>query len=257
MPVARKKKSFTLGDLFKVISNLKTTQIIYVLLLIAAFLIGYLLARVQILEKGSAGTAGAPSAAAPQQGQPAAPNPEDVKKKLAVGHFPAKGNDSAKVTIVEFSDFECPFCANFHKDAWPQIVKEYIDTGKVKFYYRHFPLQFHPQAVPLAHVSECANDQGKFWEMHEKIFTENTAGTLTGATDATYKAWAGDLGLNTNTFNSCYDQKTHQKEIDEDTAAGSEVGVSGTPTFYINGVQLVGAQPFAAFKTAIDAELAK
>jgi protein-disulfide isomerase len=255
MPVARKKKIFTLGDLLKLISGIKITQVVYILLLVAAFLIGYLLARVQILEKGTGGAAIAPTAGAPTQ--PEAPNPEDVKKKLTVGHLPAKGNPNAKVTIVEFSDFECPFCANFHKDAWPQIVKEYIDTGKVKFYYRHFPLQFHPKAVPLAQVTECANDQGKFWEMHEKIFTENTAGTLATATDDTYKGWAGELGLDTNKFNSCYDSKAHQKEIDEDTAAGSEVGVSGTPTFYINGVQLVGAQPFAAFKAAIDAELAK
>jgi protein-disulfide isomerase len=161
------------------------------------------------------------------------------------------------VTIVEFSDFECPFCARFYTDTLPELTKEYIDSGEIAFYYRHCPLSFHPQAVPSALASECANDQGKFWEMHDKIFDENNAGKLGSATDETYKGYAADLGLNADQFNSCFDDKTHQSKVDEDFAAGNEVGVSGTPTFYINGRQLVGAQPFTAFKAVIDEELKK
>jgi len=159
--------------------------------------------------------------------------------------------------VVEFSDFECPFCAAFYKDTLPQVLSTYVDTGKVKLEYRHFPLSFHPQAKPLAIASECANDQGKFWEMHDKIFQENSGGKLSGATGDTYKGWAAELGLNTSEFNSCLDDQNHTDVIDSDTSLGTSVGVSGTPTFYINGRQLVGAQPFEAFKTIIEEELKK
>lgn len=87
------------------------------------------------------------------------------------GHLPVLGDENAPVTIVEFSDLECPYCQQFFKDAYPQIKKEYIDTGKAKLYYRHYPLPFHPMAKPSAVAVECANDQGKFWEMHDRIFT--------------------------------------------------------------------------------------
>src|SRR3989344_6166493 len=87
------------------------------------------------------------------------------------GHLPILGSKDAKVTLIEFSDFECPFCRNFYKDTELSIRKEYVDTGKVKMLYRHYPLPFHPSAMPFAIASECANEQGKFWEMHDKIFT--------------------------------------------------------------------------------------
>ena len=174
---------------------------------------------------------------------------------FANGHFPVKGDENAKVTIVEFSDFECPFCGRFYTDTLPSLLKDYIDTGKVKLYYRHFPLAFHPQAKPLANVAECANEQDKFWEMHDKIFENNA--TVSSSTMDTFKGWAADLGLNTSKFNDCVDNSKYEKDIDADTADGTAAGVSGTPTFYINGLQLVGAQPIDAFKKIIDQELAK
>lgn len=87
-----------------------------------------------------------------------------------VGRLPALGNKDAKVVVVEFSDLQCPFCKRFWSDTLPQVKKDYIDSGKVVFYYRHFPLEFHPMAIPFAHASECANEQGKFWQMHDKIY---------------------------------------------------------------------------------------
>ena len=234
------------------------TKLVYIVLLIAFLVIGYLIGKVESLQGGGflfgaapTPTVAAPAGQAPQA--PTAPDPEQVKKDLKMGHFPVKGNENAKVTIVEFSDFECPFCGKFYQDAYPQIVKEYIDTGKAKLYYRHYPLSFHPRAVPLALASECANDQNAFWKMHDKIF-DNTA-TVSTSTDETIKQWATELGLDMNTFNNCFDNKTHQSKVDGDFADGGAVGVSGTPTFYINGKQLVGAQPFAAFKAIIDEEL--
>lgn len=235
------------------------SKFVYVVLLFAFLVIGFLGGKLDTLQGGGpilgAQTAivptQAPAAAAPDQ--PAAPDPAQVLKDLKVGHLPAEGNENAKVTIVEFSDFECPFCGRFYTDTLPQIRKDYIETGKVKLYYRHYPLPFHPKAVPLAHASECANDQGAFWKMHDKIFENNS--TVANLTDGDFKQWGADLGLDTVTFNNCYDNKTHQKEIDEDNAAGSAVGVSGTPTFYVNGKQLVGAQPYSAFKAVIDEAL--
>lgn len=239
-----------------------TSKILYIILLLSFLIIGYLLGSIFPLQGGGISAPGVDNAAAPnpaaQAQAPAAPVPPDpaeVLKKLNNGHLPVKGNENAPVTIVEFSDFECPFCGRFYSETLDQIVKEYIDTGKAKLYYRHYPLSFHPNATPLALASECANDQGKFWEMHDKIFDATVAGTSSTATTDTMKQWAVDLGLNASTFNNCLDNKTHQSKIDEDFAAGSEVGVSGTPTFYINGKQIVGAQPFSAFKAIIDEEL--
>lgn len=94
------------------------------------------------------------------------------KVSVENGHFPALGDKNAKITIVEFSDFECPFCRRYFTDTYPQLKKDYIDTGKVAMYYRHYPLPFHPLAQPFAIASECANEQGKFWEYHDKIFKE-------------------------------------------------------------------------------------
>lgn len=268
MPTVRKKSSLTIRDLFRIILDLKTTQIVYVLLLVAVFLIGYLLARVQLLEKGVTGqaavqapTAGqAPGQAPGQPNQPTPPNPTDIKKKLTLGHLPVKGNQNAKVTIVEFSDFQCPFCEKFFTDSLPQIRKDYIDTGKVKLTYRQFPLiQLHPNAYKAASASECANGQGKFWEYHDLLFQNQAAWSNLDSTGvvAKFKEYAGTLGLDTGSFSSCLDSDKYKADIDKDIAEGQAVGVSGTPTSYINGTQIVGAQPYAAFKTLIDQELAK
>lgn len=234
-------------------------QVLYTLLLVATFLIGYLLATVQLLKNPTTGSVAAVQGqeqTAPQA-PIAAPKPEDVLPKLTEPHLPIKGDQNAKVTIVEFSDFECPFCANFYKDTLSQIQTEYIDKGLVKLDYRHYPLSFHPQARPLGIATECANEQGMFWEMHDKVFDENVAGSLASATGETYKEWAAEIGLDASAFNACYDEGRGGDVVDADFALGNEVGVSGTPTFYINGRQLVGAQPFASFKAIIDEELNK
>lgn len=240
---------------FQALKNISLAQILVLLLLVETFFLGSLYTQVQEFKKN--GNTGAQAVAVGTQPNEAAPSGPPQKVDVANGHLPMLGDENAKVTIVEFSDLECPFCAQFHKDTFAQLKKEYVDTGKVKFYYRHYPLPFHPKAVPLANAVECANDEGKFWEMNDKIFAENSAGSLEGATDTTYKQWAADIGLNAATFADCYDGKKHQALIDEDNTAGGKAGVSGTPTFYINGIQLVGAQPFASFKTIIDQELEK
>ncbi len=179
------------------------------------------------------------------------------KINVSVDDDPFMGNEKAKVTIVEFSDFQCPFCRTFWSGAFQQIKKEYVDTGKVKFVYRDFPLSFHPAAIPAAQATQCARDQGKFWEMHDKIFSEQEKqgqGTIQfGLSDI--KKWASQINLNMNAFNQCLDSGKYKSEVEKDIADGSTYGVSGTPTLYINGKSIVGAQPFSAFKAIIDGEL--
>lgn len=169
------------------------------------------------------------------------------------------GNKKAKVVIIEFSDFQCPFCRTFWKDSFVQIKKDYIDTGKVMFVYRDFPLGFHPAAQKSAEATECAREQNKYWEMHDKIFGEQDKlgqGTITYTVDD-LKKWASQIGLNSTKFNQCLDSSKYKSEVEQDAASGAAAGVTGTPSFFINGKLMVGAQPYSAFKSAIEAELNK
>lgn len=170
---------------------------------------------------------------------------------------PFLGRADAPVTIIEFSDFQCPFCRTFWKETLPQIKQEYIDKGKVKLVYRDFPLSFHPSAMPAAQASECADEQGKFWEMHDVIFQEQEKqgeGTITFTVND-LKNWALKIGLDASQFNQCLDSEKYKTEVEKDGADGSLAGVNGTPAFFVNNQLLAGAQPFSAFKTVIDRAL--
>jgi len=197
-----------------------------------------------------------------QGGQPSATQQPSGPVQIDLGNAPLKGSANAKVTIVEFSDFQCPFCRSFYVGTYGQLVKDYVDSGKVKIYFKYFPLSsIHPAAEKSAEAAACANDQGKFWEMHDKIFNEQQKLNPDGNT-ATYgpeqlKQWAKDIGLDTAKFNQCLDSNAKAQIVQDDFNQGVSVGVSGTPTFYVDGQQLVGAQPFASFKQLIDSELAK
>lgn len=235
------------------------TKLVYVVLLIAFLVIGYLIGKVEGLQKNTApAVAQAPSQPAAQQpGAPAAPNPSDVLKKLTMGTFPAKGNTNAKVTVVEFADFRCPFCEKFFTDSEPQLLKEYVDTGKVKFVFRNYAF-LGPASTVAANAAECANDQGKFWDYYDWLYKNQPSESDVSmyVTDK-LSAAAGTLGMDSTQFASCLDSKKFDKNQAADLAEGQAIGVSGTPTFYVNGVQLVGAQPYASIKAVIDQELAK
>lgn len=184
---------------------------------------------------------------------------EDSAKPVdvSVDDDPVLGNSSAKVTIVEFSDFQCPFCRKFWRETLPSLKKDYIDTGKAKFVYRDFPLSGHPSAHITAIASECADDQGKYWQMHDKIFQEQDKkgeGTVTYSADD-LKRWAKEAGLNNGQFNQCLDSQKYKAEVDKDFEDGTKAGVTGTPTLFINGRKVVGAQPFSAFASIIEEEL--
>jgi protein-disulfide isomerase len=163
---------------------------------------------------------------------------------------PQKGPDNAKVTIVEFSDFQCPYCKRFRDSTLDALLKKYGD--KIRFVYRDYPLPFHSQAQKAAEAAECANEQGKFWEMHDLLY----ANQATLSEDA-YKEFADQLGLDTQKFDDCLSSNKYADEIAADEKDGESYGVSGTPTFFINGWILVGAQPASEFEKLIDQELAK
>lgn len=170
-----------------------------------------------------------------------------VERKQVAATGPAKGPESAPVTIVEFSDFQCPFCSRAIGTV-DEVTKTYGD--KVRLVFRQFPLDFHKQAQKAAEASLCANDQGKFWDMHDKLFANQSA---LGVDDL--KKYAGELKLDTAKFNTCLDSGEKAATVKADQADGSKVGVNGTPAFFINGIMLSGAQPFSEFQSVIDAEL--
>ena len=158
----------------------------------------------------------------------------------------ARGGAKAPVTIIEFSDYECPFCKRA-ADTVEQVVKAYGD--KIRLVHRDFPLAFHEHARPAAEAALCANAQGKFWEYHQKLFASQDLSS------DKLKALAKDVGIDSAKFDECLAKTPYSKTIDKDMADGAEVGVNGTPAFFINGRMLSGAQPFEKFKEIIDDEL--
>lgn len=161
-----------------------------------------------------------------------------------------KGSKTAKVTIIEWSDYECPFCARFYKETYGQIDTDYIKTGKVKLIFRDYPLTFHTQAQKAAEAAECAGEQGKYYDMHNMLFEKGVVGGVT-----TFKQYAKDLGLDTAKFDKCLDDGAMAAEVAKDMADGTKNGITGTPAFAINGKLVVGAQPYAVFKEAIESAL--
>ncbi len=220
---------------------------------LAAFVVGFLLSNVSVdgglLTRGKESPKATPRPSAGQAGNDQAPN--QAKADVEVGTLPVKGDENAPVTIIEFSDFECPFCKRFFDDTLAQIEKEYIETGQVKFYYRDFPLtSLHPQAETAAMAARCANEQDAFWAYHDTIF-ENQ-GKLG---DELYTDWALDLGLDIDQFEECLDSEKFADAVDKDSKDGSAAGVNGTPAFFINGQLVSGAQPFQNFKRVINQAL--
>jgi protein-disulfide isomerase len=170
------------------------------------------------------------------------------RQVFAKADRPTRGPENAPIEIIEFSDFQCPYCESAFSTV-NQVLKTYGD--RIRFTYRHYPLANHPRARPAAEASECAAEQGKFWEFHDRLF-----GDQARLGDADFKQHAAQLGLDTAQFNACVDSHKYQAQIDVDVRAANDAGISGTPAFYINGRMLSGAQPFEAFKRIIEEELA-
>lgn len=166
---------------------------------------------------------------------------------VSVDDDPAIGPEAAKVTIIEFSDYQCPFCGR-SRSTVNQILETYKD--QVRYVFRDFPLSFHKDAFAAHVAAQCAGEQGKYWDYNNKLF-----GNQQALKEDSLKQYATDLGLNLEAFNLCLASDKYVKEIQKDMDDGVTAGVTGTPAFFINGVLISGARPFSAFKEIIDNEL--
>jgi len=176
--------------------------------------------------------------------------PEEVQRyDVPEDDDPVFGDANAAITIIEFSDYECPFCRRWHQEVWPQIQAQYGD--QVRLVYRDFPLySIHPNAEPAAVAANCAGDQGRYWEFSDMLFN----GSEVLSSDL-YTSYAEKLNLDLNKFSTCVADAANKQEIEADFNYASELGVRSTPTFFINGLAVVGAQPFDVFQQIIDLEL--
>ena len=195
----------------------------------------------------------------PAAAQPAAPPvPQRVTLPDAAGHA-ALGAQDAPVTVIEFTDLQCPFCARFSAQTFPELRKKYVDTGKVRFVTRDLPLVFHAQALPAAVAARCAGDQGKYWEYRERLFAvQQELG------DAIYDKLAAEMSLDAKKFAACRTSGGYRTAAEADRATANALGITGTPTFLVGtvsngtftGERVTGARPLAAFEAKIEPLLA-
>ena len=187
-----------------------------------------------------------------QQTPPTQPSAQNEPVEISDGDDAVLGDINAPVTIIEYSDYQCPFCQRFWSDTLPLIKKNYIETGKVKFIYKDFPLSIHQQAQVSAEATECVRAQGgdeAFWDYHDKIF-ENQA--LLNKENLI--KWAKEIEYD---ISSCLENEDFKDEVLSDLNEGSSHGISGTPGFFINGIEISGAQPYSNFEAVIEAQLSQ
>ena len=189
--------------------------------------------------------------------------PTPVIYKIPTDGFPSLGPADAPITIVEFSDYQCPYCTRWHEQTYKALMDAY--PGKIRFVYRNFPLPFHQNALLSAQAALCAGDQNSYWQYHDKLFAEkalvnDATGTVLGVD--TYVKFAGDLSLDTKTFEVCLTSEKYKQFVTDDMNLAAnlppengEPAVGGTPTFFINGHRLVGAVPLNYFQQIINQEL--
>ena len=240
----------------------KTTHF-YAVLVVLAFAIGIIIGYVA-WGRAPAAPVVVTQVAAPQPQAVATPTLEQVQYSIPVDGFPSMGPEDAPITIVEFSDYQCPYCTKWHEETYQQLLDAY--PGKIRFVYRNYPLPFHKNAMMSAEAALCAGDQDQYFAYHDKLFAEkdlvnNAEGTALGV-DA-YVGFAQDLSLDTAAFEACLTSEKYKNAVEADMAFTStlptqngEPAVGGTPTFFINGKRLVGAYPFSSFKQIIDEQLA-
>lgn len=186
---------------------------------------------------------------------PIPPTPTIIPRGVAEENDPYRGPDNAPVVIVEFSDFQCGYCGRWYQQTLAQILEAY--PTEVKFVYRDFPI-FGDDSVRAAMASQCANDQGKFWEMHNRLFEHTVNQEETALSEETLTGFAQELGLDTRSFGECLSSEKHLGEIQADYETAVAYGLRGTPGFVINGVvYTIGAQSFDVFDGIIRQELAK
>jgi protein-disulfide isomerase len=222
----------------------------YAVVTVLAFAVGVLLGYVVWGYDPSGGKA--PQTAAQPSGsisEAATEAPQYVRYKIPSQGFYSIGPDNAPITIIEFSDYQCPFCRRWHQQVYEPLLAAY--PGKIKLVYRNLPLtSIHPDAMSAAEAAMCAGEQDAYWPYHEKLFGGESLG------NQVYLQYAQELSLNMDKFQSCLNVHKYKATIEADSNFAVNLGVSSTPTFFINGLAVVGAQPLSVFKQVIDKELA-
>jgi protein-disulfide isomerase len=192
---------------------------------------------------------------------PAAPKAvEKIDAVVSVGDIKGKGRANAPLTLIEFSDYQCPFCGRHASQTLPQLVKDYVDSGKLRYVFRDFPLEFHPNALKAAEAARCAGDQDKYWEMHDKLFANQNA-----LQPAKLTEYAKAIGINDGQFDQCLSSGKYAQAIAKDMQQANVLGIRGTPTLVLghtdgdkvkDAVIIRGAHPLATFSAEIDKMLA-
>lgn len=203
------------------------------------------------LGAGQALVAGDQAPAAQQAGLPAG---QAGKVDVNIANAPVLGNADAPVTVVEFGDFQCPFCERYFKNNEPAMISEYVDTGKVKFVWKDYAF-LGQESTWSAQAARCAGDQGKFWQYHNYLYNHQGSENSGAFSTANLKKFAVAVGLNTGNFNTCLDSGKYASAVSDSTKYGSSIGVSGTPATFVNGTLIVGAVPYANIKSVIESAL--
>lgn len=229
-------------------------------LILASFAIGSMWTELKFLRSNQK-----PVVPTAQQAvQQAQPQPEEVKEvtqdvwqEILQNPAATRGNQEAKVTLVEFTDYQCPFCERHFTQTEGLLDKEYIETGKVRYIIHDLALSFHPNAHQAAEAARCAGVQEKYFEFHDKLFGNQAewSSLEPAAAASKFGSYAESLGLDTTKFNSCLTNGEQKAAVDADIALAGKAGLNGTPSFVINGKVLIGAQPFSVFKTMLDEAL--
>ena len=218
----------------------------YAIMVVFAFAVGILVGYVA----WGRGVATQQVAAAPAQSASPEANPSYTRYDIPTDGFPSLGPEDAPITLVEFSDYQCPYCKRWNDEVYQPLLAAY--PGQIRVVYRHFPLtSIHPDAMSAAIASMCAEDQGSFWQFHDKLFSDEY-----GLGRDAYINYATDLGLDATAFKTCLDSGKFDDFIQQDMDFSINLGIRSTPTFFINGLAVVGAQPLDVFKNVIDKELA-
>jgi protein-disulfide isomerase len=220
---------------------------------------GVLIAGSVIYSAGRKAPAQNPNLGNNQQAAAAAPT-ANLTEALKIGNRDViLGDANAPVTLVEYGDYQCPFCGRMFSQVEPQLRDEYIKTGKLKMVYRNFQF-LGEESTNAGAAAECAKDQSKFWAFHDELYKAEIADGKENSGNlvrSLFVSLAGKAGLDVNAFTSCYDSGKYVEQVKKDTAAAQAIGVNSTPTNYINGQMVQGAQPYSAFKSVIDIALQK
>jgi protein-disulfide isomerase len=193
-----------------------------------------------------------PNTPEPTTGPPATVDPDGIARyAVPEDDDPSLGPEDALITIIEFSDYQCPWCAKYHNETFNLLLENYGDV--VRFVYRDFPLGMHPEAFPAAEAANCAGDQDKYWDFHHLLFTSDQDALGRDL----YLKYAEDLELDLDRFQECVDSRVHRQEVQADYASARKWGVKSSPTFFINGAKYPGFRTFESFASIIEAELAR